>query len=69
MCVCVCGRSYDRPAELTNPEFHAHRVLLSVQAQRQNKVPGFTELTKRVAADISVTALKLEKLQLCCTEK
>eukprot|EP00037_Helgoeca_nana_P031519 m.403676 g.403676 ORF g.403676 m.403676 type:complete len:285 (+) comp28414_c0_seq1:91-945(+) len=38
------------------------------KAQRQNKVPGFTELTKRVAADISVTALKLEKLQLCCTE-
>mmetsp|Transcript_20902 Transcript_20902/g.54312 ORF Transcript_20902/g.54312 Transcript_20902/m.54312 type:complete len:286 (+) Transcript_20902:139-996(+) len=38
------------------------------KAPRDNKVPGFTELTKRVAADISVTSLKLEKLQICCTE-
>eukprot|EP00035_Acanthoeca_spectabilis_P024415 m.453741 g.453741 ORF g.453741 m.453741 type:complete len:286 (-) comp20541_c0_seq1:957-1814(-) len=38
------------------------------KASRQNKVPGFTELTQRVATDIATTALKLEKLQLCCSE-
>lgn len=43
-------------------------MLKRTQAKRQVPVQGFTELTKRIAADISLTTEKLEKLQLICEE-